>query len=144
MPRTFATRRASSTADSEQQPPCFADSSVSPRGHCWSVIPTTSWPWACSNAAATEESTPPDIATAILMRANLSNGLSARCLADEIEQRGRFPPGEQPTKRHKPKTKCEKRECVGQVADLTGAGEVRADDHDVEQEHGADPERHEG
>src|SRR6266852_4489921 len=69
MSRTVATRRASSTAEREQQPPWRADSSVSRRGHCCRVTPTTSWPCACRSAAATEESTPPDIATAILKRA---------------------------------------------------------------------------
>src|SRR5437868_10203807 len=64
MPSRVATRRASDTAESEQQPPCFSSSTSSSRGHCWSVTPTTSWPAACRRAAATEESTPPDIATA--------------------------------------------------------------------------------
>src|SRR6267143_1002579 len=71
MPSSDATRRASSTALSEQQPPCFADSSMSSRGHCCRVTPTTSWPWACKRAAATEESTPPDIATATFIEGNL-------------------------------------------------------------------------
>src|SRR5579859_5969890 len=66
MSSSEATRRASSTAESEQHPPCRALSSWSSRGHCCSVMPTTSWPCAWSSAAATEESTPPDIATAIL------------------------------------------------------------------------------
>src|SRR5258708_13054272 len=74
MSSSEATRRASSTALSEQHPPCFADSSVSPRGHCCSVTPTTSWPWACRSAAATDESTPPDIATATLTCATLRCG----------------------------------------------------------------------
>src|SRR5262252_2268344 len=65
MPSIAATRRASSTADSEQQPPCRAVSSASPRGHCWRVIPTTSCPSRTSSAAATLESTPPERATAI-------------------------------------------------------------------------------
>src|SRR5947207_7764132 len=66
MPSSAATLRASSTADREQQPPCREASSELSRGHCCSVTPTTSWPCACSSAAATDESTPPDIATAIL------------------------------------------------------------------------------
>src|SRR5258708_39436601 len=78
MSSSEATRRASSTALSEQHPPCFADSSVSPRGHCCSVTPTTSWPWACRSAAATDESTPPDIATATLTCATLRCG-GRRC-----------------------------------------------------------------
>src|SRR6266550_5553968 len=67
MPRRLATRRASSTAFSEQHPPWRAASTESSRGHCCSVTPTTSCPWAWSSAAATDESTPPDIATATLM-----------------------------------------------------------------------------
>src|ERR1700687_5367607 len=67
MPSREATRRASSTALSEQHPPCLADSFMSSRGHCCRVTPTTSWPCACRSAAATEESTPPDIATATLI-----------------------------------------------------------------------------
>src|SRR6266568_6570214 len=67
MARRAATRRASSTAESEQHPPWRAASSESSRGHCCSVTPTTSCPCAWSSAAATDESTPPDIATATLM-----------------------------------------------------------------------------
>src|SRR5919202_4337656 len=66
MPSSVATRRASSTAESEQQPPCRASSAPSPRGHCCSVTPTTSWPCRRRGAAATLESTPPERATAIL------------------------------------------------------------------------------
>src|ERR1700730_3629856 len=62
-----ATRRASSTADSEQQPPWASTSEAASRGHCWSVIPTTECPAAASSAAATEESTPPERATAIFI-----------------------------------------------------------------------------
>src|SRR6478736_1230856 len=76
MPSSAATLRASSTADREQQPPCRDASPESSRGHCCSVTPTTSWPCACSSAAATDESTPPDMATAIL------NPGSPRC--DEL------------------------------------------------------------
>src|SRR5579859_8218872 len=64
MPSSPATRRASDTADSEQQPPCFSSSDSSSRGHCWRVMPTTSWPAAANRAAATDESTPPERATA--------------------------------------------------------------------------------
>src|ERR1700681_4310437 len=71
MSSSDATRRASSTAFSEQQPAFRLFSSASPRGHCCRVMPTTSWPCACNRAAATDESTPPDIATAILTSANL-------------------------------------------------------------------------
>src|SRR5919198_2137825 len=67
MPSSVATRRASSTADSEQQPPWRASSSASSRGHCGRVRPTTSWPCRWSSSAATLESTPPESATAIRM-----------------------------------------------------------------------------
>src|SRR5437588_7863933 len=67
MPRRPATRRASDTAESEQQPPCFSTSASSSRGHCCRVMPTTSCPAAWSSAAATEESTPPERATATFM-----------------------------------------------------------------------------
>src|SRR2546421_1729295 len=71
MPSRSATRRASSTAPSEQQPPCRALSSSSPRGHCCRVIPTTSWLCSRRSAAATLESTPPDRATATFIAASL-------------------------------------------------------------------------
>src|SRR5258708_3474355 len=100
MPSSEATRLASSTALSEQHPPCFADSSMSSRGHCCSVTPTTSWPCAWSSAAATDESTPPDIATAILIQRNLPSettlhrrqqrvriALPGRDSSDEFQQR---------------------------------------------------------
>ncbi len=54
-----ATRRASSTSATEQQP-----LSEGPP-HSLSVAPTTSWPASARMAAATEESTPPDMATRI-------------------------------------------------------------------------------
>ena len=53
----WATRLASSTSLTEQQPV-----SLSPP-HKRMVTPTTSWPSRRSSAAATDESTPPDIAT---------------------------------------------------------------------------------
>ena len=53
MPSCWATRRASSTSDTEQQPV-----SLSPP-HSFIVTPTTSWPARCSSNAATDESTPP-------------------------------------------------------------------------------------
>src|SRR5437879_5183359 len=67
MSSSVATRRASSTALREQHPPWRAASSESSRGHCCRVTPTTSWPCPCRSAAATDESTPPHIATAILI-----------------------------------------------------------------------------
>src|SRR5260370_29110544 len=66
MPTWGARGGWSSPAHRGRPPPCFADSSMSSRGHCCSVTPTTSWPCAWSSAAATDESTPPDMATAIL------------------------------------------------------------------------------
>src|ERR1700733_1130206 len=57
MPSCWATRRASSTSATEQDP----ESEAPP--HSLSVAPGTSWPCSTRRAAATEESTPPDIAT---------------------------------------------------------------------------------
>src|SRR5688572_3655600 len=61
MPSCWATRRASSTSDKEQQP----ESLVPPQSFI--VAPTTSWPCSSNSAAATDESTPPDIATKIFI-----------------------------------------------------------------------------
>ena len=61
IPSCWATRRASSTSATEQQP----ESDGPP--HSLSVAPTTSWPCSTRSAAATEESTPPDIATSTRM-----------------------------------------------------------------------------
>ena len=57
MPSCWATRRASSTSATLQQPV-----SLSPP-HSRIVTPTTSWPSRASSAAATDESTPPLMAT---------------------------------------------------------------------------------
>src|SRR4051794_34699217 len=57
MPNCWATRRASSTSDTLQHPV-----SLSPP-HSRMVTPTTSCPCSTRSAAATEESTPPLIAT---------------------------------------------------------------------------------
>src|SRR5688572_20433629 len=65
MPSCCATRRASSTSATEQQP-----ESLDPP-HSFIVAPTTSWPSSCSSAAATDESTPPDIATSTLATSRL-------------------------------------------------------------------------
>ena len=62
MPSCWATRRASSTSATEQQP----ESEGPP--HSLSVAPTTSWPRSARSAAATEESTPPDMATSTRIR----------------------------------------------------------------------------
>src|SRR4051812_42992797 len=62
MSSCAATRRASSAASSEQQ--LFLNSETV-SATSWSRIqtPTTSWPCSVRSAAATDESTPPDIAT---------------------------------------------------------------------------------
>src|SRR5271155_4346915 len=62
MPSCCATRRASSTSATEQQP----ESEGPPQS--LSVAPTTSYPCSTRRAAATEESTPPDMATSTRMR----------------------------------------------------------------------------
>ena len=65
IPICCATRRASSTSETEQQPV-----SLSPP-HKRMVTPTTSWPSCFKRAAATEESTPPDIAMSTFMERSL-------------------------------------------------------------------------
>src|ERR671936_1391295 len=97
MPIRAATRRASSTAESEQQPPCTPASSC-PRGHCWSVMPTTSWPCAASSAAVTLESTPPDIATATRTAAMLRTEVRQPSEVEE-EKAGRDQQGDRPHQR---------------------------------------------
>src|SRR5487761_1214779 len=72
MSRVAATRRASSTASSEQQPRSRSRSRS--RGHIARVIPNDRRPEAAHNAAATDESTPPDMATAM----TASSGSSAK------------------------------------------------------------------
>src|SRR5437016_11071297 len=57
MPSCWATRLASSTSATEQQP-----ESLGPP-QSFMVAPTTSWPASRRSAAATDESTPPDMAT---------------------------------------------------------------------------------
>src|ERR1035438_10731555 len=57
MPSIWATRRASSTSATEQQP----ESESPPQS--FSVAPTTSWPCSIKRPAATDESTPPLMAT---------------------------------------------------------------------------------
>src|SRR5581483_4020539 len=60
-----AARRASCRSSSVQQLP----KRMSPSRWSYSCIdtPITSWPWSASMAAATDESTPPDMATTILI-----------------------------------------------------------------------------
>src|ERR1700694_938432 len=70
MPRRFATRRASSTASREQQPWCLSKSLAAiSLGQSCRVTPKTSWPSSHIIAAATDESTPPLMATATLTAA---------------------------------------------------------------------------
>src|ERR1035441_10867053 len=57
MPSIWATRRASSTSATEQQP----ESESPPQS--FSVAPTTSWPCSIKRPAATDQSTPPLMAT---------------------------------------------------------------------------------
>ena len=61
-----ATRRASCRSSSVQQVPKLRSPPASPDAS-YSCIdrPMTSWPASASRAAATDESTPPDIATAM-------------------------------------------------------------------------------
>ena len=71
MPRCSATRRASYTSSMEQQRPYTASGIPSrPASRRWfhscSVNPTSVCPSAHSSAATAEESTPPDMATAIV------------------------------------------------------------------------------
>src|SRR5215210_3766237 len=82
MPSWPATRRASSAASSEQQ--LFLNS-LTESATSWSRIhtPTTSWPCSWSIAAATEESTPPDIATSTRL---IAASLTASC-RDRLAQR---------------------------------------------------------
>src|ERR1051325_5471691 len=62
MPIWPATRRASSAASSEQQ--LFLNSEAVSATSCRRIqTPTTSWPCCARSAAATDESTPPDMAT---------------------------------------------------------------------------------
>src|SRR5687767_2718977 len=63
MPSVRATRRASSEASVPQHEPKRGAGSVSGRFHTFIVTPTTSKPCSTSSAAATDESTPPDIPT---------------------------------------------------------------------------------
>src|ERR1019366_3662190 len=62
-----ATRRASCKSSSVQQPPNAGSPSRCPEASYNCIDrPMTSWPSSASSAAATDESTPPDIATTIL------------------------------------------------------------------------------
>src|SRR5436305_7564084 len=72
-----ATRRASARSSSVQQPP-YVDSAADRLSYICIDRPTTSWPAALRMYAAVEESTPPDIATAIFMSKDLEAFASAR------------------------------------------------------------------
>src|SRR5947209_2680724 len=76
MPRSSATRRASYTSSIEQQRPrtCSGIPSCPARRRWFQsciVRPTTLWPSARSMAATVEESTPPDMATAMVSAGTL-------------------------------------------------------------------------
>src|SRR3954462_12961586 len=64
MPRCQATRRAAARSSIVQHPPYVVSAPVRLSYICIDR-PTTSWPCALRMYAAVEESTPPDIATAI-------------------------------------------------------------------------------
>src|SRR5579864_2978155 len=81
MPSAPATRRASSTASMEQQP--RSRSTSRSRAHIASVMPMARLPLAATRAAATLESTPPDIATATTaFRGSRASGFSATSAGD--------------------------------------------------------------
>src|SRR3989338_3849497 len=63
MPSRSATSRASSISRAEQQTFSLGTSSHSSLGHSLREMPTTSYPCCFRSAAATEESTPPLMAT---------------------------------------------------------------------------------
>src|SRR3990170_1897121 len=63
MPSRSQAARASSVSSTEQQLRWCRGASGSSSVHSRMVTPTTSYPCSRSRAAATEESTPPDIAT---------------------------------------------------------------------------------
>ncbi len=73
MPSRSHTRFASRTALTEQQP-----FSASEDSHSCIVTPVTSWPCSRSSAAATEESTPPLMATKTRTPLPLASGRHER------------------------------------------------------------------
>ncbi len=89
MPSRSATRRASSTSATEQQP-----ESLSPP-HNFIVTPVTSCPASSRSAAATEESTPPDIAEHDLRSAGVLTRLATGV--------GRRRPGRPPARDRHPR-----------------------------------------
>src|SRR5687767_9397982 len=76
MPIVRATRRASSEASVPQQEPKRGAPSASGRVHTFMVTPTTSKPCSTSSAAATDESTPPDMPTTMRSRVALMASVS--------------------------------------------------------------------
>ena len=83
MPSWPATRRASSAASSEQQ--LFWNSLYESATSCRrSQTPTVSTPDSASSAAATDESTPPDMATRTRSRPAREAGLNADLLAERV------------------------------------------------------------
>src|SRR5258706_11150965 len=95
MPSVRAPSRASPADSIEQQlPKRLPGSSPSRHGQTRSVTPTTSYPCSTSNAAATDESTPPLIPTtirsmAIDLTATSSRAAGAEELGDAFELVGR-------------------------------------------------------
>src|SRR5580658_2857274 len=98
MPSVSATRRASYTSSSEQQRPCTASGMPScPASRRWfqscMVRPMTSCPSARSMAATVEESTPPDMATAMVLFCGIGfkAGCQLRAHSCSIVNRGQLP-----------------------------------------------------
>src|SRR5512141_2930712 len=90
-----ATRRASYTSSKEQQRPCTDSGMPScPARRRWfqscMVSPTTLYPSARSMAATVEESTPPDIATAIVCFEPMSRSLLRRVHRAQFSQFGQY------------------------------------------------------
>src|SRR5689334_16688200 len=91
MPITSAARRASPASSFEQQPrePARSASGVWERAR-WT--PTTSCPASCARAAATAESTPPDIAASTFIGSAPSSTLPRPPRAlDDLADHGRDP-----------------------------------------------------
>src|SRR5437762_9104274 len=79
MPSFHATRFASVRSSIVQHPP-YVESALLRLSYICIDRPTTSWPAALRMYAAVEESTPPDIATAIfIVAATLTAGIGCAC-----------------------------------------------------------------
>src|SRR3954471_23447933 len=87
MPITSAARRASLASSILQQPraPDRYDAGLRERAR-W--MPVTSWPASTARAAATAESTPPDMAATILIGASSLRGLGRPGALDDRAHRG--------------------------------------------------------